>query len=194
MLLAIAGLATAGAAAITTGLTHRDTPRLARPSEPPSQWSDKDRTFIGEAQLLQARAQGDLDRDIKSLLNVHKRMEYGDFVWNDRNVPAGPVWVRVDLDRQLISVFRDGHEIGTAVILYGADEKETPAGVFPVLAKIKDHESSIYDAKMPYTLRLTDDGVAIHASSVRWGAATHGCIGVPPAFAEVRGILESLGR
>jgi lipoprotein-anchoring transpeptidase ErfK/SrfK len=37
---------------------------------------------------------------------------------------------------------------------------------------------------MPYTLRLTDDGVSIHASDVRWGAATHGCIGVPIAFAE----------
>jgi L,D-transpeptidase catalytic domain len=183
VLLAIAGLATAAAAAFTTGLTHRDTPRLARPSELRSQWSDKDRTFIGEAQLLQARAQGDLDRDVKSILNVNKRMEYGDFVWNDRNVPKGPVWVRVDLDRQLISVFRDGHEIGTAVILYGADEKQTPAGVFPVLAKIKDHDSSLYDAKMPYTLRLTGDGVSIHASDVRWGRATHGCIGVPPAFA-----------
>jgi lipoprotein-anchoring transpeptidase ErfK/SrfK len=37
---------------------------------------------------------------------------------------------------------------------------------------------------MPYTLRLTNDGVSIHASSVRWGAATHGCIGVPLGFAE----------
>ena len=56
---------------------------------------------------------------------------YGDFVWNDRNVPKGTVWVRVDLKSQIISVFRGGHEIGTAVILYGADEKETPDGVFP---------------------------------------------------------------
>ena len=38
---------------------------------------------------------------------------------------------------------------------------------------------------MPYTLRLTDDGVSIHASSVRWGAATHGCIGVPLDFARL---------
>ena len=137
VLLAIAGLATAAAAAFTSGLAHRDTPRPARLSEAPSQWSDKDRTFIGEAQLLQARAQGDLDRDVKSILNVNKRMEYGDFVWNDRNVPKGPVWVRVDLDRQLISVFRDGHEIGTAVILYGADEKETPVTMDQLPAPVK---------------------------------------------------------
>jgi lipoprotein-anchoring transpeptidase ErfK/SrfK len=81
-------------------------------------------------------------------------------------------------------VFRGGHEIGTAVILYGASEKETPAGVFPVLAKMRDHKSITYDnAPMPYTLRLTDDGVSIHGSDVRWGRATHGCIGVPLEFA-----------
>ena len=36
---------------------------------------------------------------------------------------------------------------------------------------------------MPFMLRLTGDGVAIHASNVRQGWATHGCIGVPPDFA-----------
>jgi lipoprotein-anchoring transpeptidase ErfK/SrfK len=91
--------------------------------------------------------------------------------------------VRVDLKSQLISVFRSGHEIGTAVILYGADGVPTPTGKFPILAKLKDHRSATYDAPMPYTLRLTADGVSIHASNVRWGYATHGCIGVPEAFA-----------
>ena len=36
---------------------------------------------------------------------------------------------------------------------------------------------------MPFMLRLTRDGVAIHASHVRKGAATHGCIGVAEPFA-----------
>jgi len=99
-------------------------------------------------------------------------------------VPAGTVWVRVDPGKQMLSVFRDGQEIGPGVILYGADEKQAPAGNFPVLAKSAHHRSSTYDAEMPYTLRLTPDGVAIHGSDVREGAATHGCIGVPLAFAE----------
>ena len=147
-------------------------------------WADSERTFLTKEQVFQARVEGALDRDIESVLNVRKRMQYGEFVWNDRNVPRGPVWVRVDLKSQLLSVFRSGHEIGTAVILYGAQEKETPDGVFPVLAKIKDHRSTTYDgAPMPYTLKLTGDGVAIHGSDVRWGAATHGCIGVPLPFA-----------
>lgn len=120
---------------------------------------------------------------IRSLLNVPGRMRFGDFVWNDANVPAGPVWIRVDLGSQLISVFRAGHEIGSAVILYGDPSKPTPLGAFRVLEKQQDHYSRSYDAPMPYMLRLTNDGVAIHASAVRQGAATHGCIGVPMAFA-----------
>jgi lipoprotein-anchoring transpeptidase ErfK/SrfK len=70
------------------------------------------------------------------------------------------------------------------VVLYGARTNQTPAGTFPILAKLKDHRSAIYDgAPMPYTLRLTGDGVAIHGSNVRDGYATHGCIGVPVEFA-----------
>ncbi len=123
------------------------------------------------------------DGPIHSLLNVRQRLRYGEFVWNEAHVPPGRIWVRIDLGRQLMSVFRGGDEVGTAVILYGADEKPTPRGRFPVLARLKDHRSSLYDAVMPYTLRLTGDGVAIHGSNVRRGAATHGCVGVPTAFA-----------
>lgn len=120
---------------------------------------------------------------IRSLLNVERRMHYGEFVWNDDRVPAGPVWVRVDLAAQTISAFRAGHEIGTAVILYGTDGHATPTGDFRVLEKDKDHWSRSYDAPMRYMLRLTNDGVAIHASEVEKGFATHGCVGVPPSFA-----------
>jgi lipoprotein-anchoring transpeptidase ErfK/SrfK len=70
------------------------------------------------------------------------------------------------------------------VIVYGADNKETPIRTLHVLGKAREHRSSLYEAEMPYTLRLTDDGVSIHASNVRWGAATHGCIGIPFAFAQ----------
>src|SRR2546423_1607951 len=71
----------------------------------------------------------------------------------------------------------------TAAILYGGDGVPTPTGKFPILAKLKEHRSATYDAPMPYTLRLTPDGVSIHGSNVRWGFANHGCVGVPEAFA-----------
>jgi hypothetical protein len=124
-------------------------------------------------------------RTVQSLLNIRTKMKFGDFVWNDTGVAAGPVWVRIDLARQMLSVFRAGEEIGSAVILYGTDGKPTPTGVFPILAMAEQHSSNLYDAEMPYMLRLTNDGVAIHASHVKFGAATHGCIGVPLDFARL---------
>lgn len=122
-------------------------------------------------------------RAVRSLLNVTRPLRFGEFVWDDAGVPPGPVWVRVDLGRQMLSVFRAGHEIGSTLILYGTQGKPTPQGVYPVLARAERHRSNLYDADMPYMLRLTGDGVAIHASQVRARAATHGCIGVPLPFA-----------
>lgn len=124
-------------------------------------------------------------RTVRSLLDIGKPMQFGEFVWNDAGVPSGPVWIRVDLALQVLSVFRAGHEIGSAVILYGADGKPTPTGVYTILERSRQHRSNLYDAQMPYMLRLTPDGVAIHASTVRPSAATHGCIGVPPEFARL---------
>lgn len=157
---------------------------------------DRNRVLLTAEQQQQAIRTEGFPKMLKSLLRVPAPMNYGDFVWNDRGVASGDVQVRVDLRTQLMSVFRDGHEIGTAVVLYGADEKETPLGSFPILWKGKNHRSSLYDAPMPYTLRLTGDGVAIHGSDVRWGAATHGCVGIPREFAahlfEVAGVGDTV--
>lgn len=141
------------------------------------------RIALPPGQVRQAMIAGELDRKIESLLTVDHPMRHGEFLWNEASVPDGPVWIRVDLARQLISVFRAGHEIGTAVILYGANEKATPSGRFKIQWKRKDHHSGTYDAPMPYTLRLTDDGISIHGSDVAWGRATHGCIAIPNEFA-----------
>lgn len=124
-------------------------------------------------------------RVVRSVLNINKPMVFGEYVWDETGIPAGKSWIRIDLDHQTLSIFRGGHEIGSAVILYGTDGKPTPTGIFPILSKARTHHSTLYDAEMPFMLRLTGDGVAIHASNVRKGAATHGCIGVPFAFAEL---------
>ncbi len=141
------------------------------------------RIFLTRDQQSQALASGTVDRPVKSLLAVRQPLRFGDYAWSDKAVPPGSTWVRVDLGSQLISVFRGAHEIGTAVIVYGGNNKETPSGTFHILAKDRDHRSSLYDAAMPYTLQLTSDGVSLHGSVVRSGAATHGCIGLPMDFA-----------
>lgn len=179
-----------GAAALVAALTllprwiqarEPTPPELIVPSDPRPAGA---RVRYPEARAPMLVAPDGSRRSIRSLINVTGPMHYGDYVWNEDGVGPGEVWVQVDLARQIISVFRDRQEIGSAVILYGTDGKPTPSGVFPIMEKARDHRSSLYDAEMPFMLRLTGDGVAIHASSVRRGAATHGCVGVPPAFAE----------
>ena len=121
---------------------------------------------------------------VKRVLDIKGPLDHGSFVWDDAGVPPGPMVVTIDLEAQTLSVFRGGYEIGVAVILYGATDKPTPLGTYPIMEKDIDHVSNLYDAPMPYGLRLTNDGVFIHASTVKWGNATHGCIGIPMAFAK----------
>ena len=155
---------------------------------------DTGRISISAEDMRAAYRSRAIAHPIKSLLNVPSSLAYGDFVWNDRGAGAGNVWIRIDLTAQILSVFRGGDEIGTAVILYGADRVPTPTGKFPIRAKFKDHRSSTYDgAPMPYTLQLTPDGVSIHGSNVRSGFATHGCIGVPGPFAAKLFDVASMG-
>ncbi len=121
---------------------------------------------------------------IKRVLDIGP-IKFGTFAWDAKDVPAGPLIITVDLAAQTLSVFRGGYEIGATAILYGTDDKPTPLGTFPITMKDADHVSSIYGAPMPYTLRLTDDGVSVHGTEVAWGYATHGCIGIPTAFAKL---------
>lgn len=120
---------------------------------------------------------------VKRILQIDEPFVHGYYKWDDEGVPDGELVVTVDLKAESISVFRAGYEIGAAVITFGDSEKPTPTGVFPISQKSKDHVSNIYGSPMPYMLRLTNDGVAIHASDVKWGWGTRGCIGVPMEFA-----------
>jgi len=120
---------------------------------------------------------------VKRILQIDEPFVHGYYKWDDEGVPEGELVVTVDLKAESISVFRAGYEIGAAVITFGDSKKPTPTGVFPITQKSKDHVSNIYGSPMPYMMRLTNDGVAIHASDVKWGWGTRGCIGVPLEFA-----------
>lgn len=127
------------------------------------------------------------DRDdpfvIKRILPIDGPIKYGEWHWNEDGVPDGPIVITVDLDARVLSIFRDGYEIGAAAVLLGTQEKPTPTGVFPITQKKRHHVSNLYDAEMPYMQRLTNDGISLHGSLVEWGYASHGCIGMPDPFA-----------
>ncbi|WP_324740144.1 L,D-transpeptidase family protein [Tsuneonella sp. CC-YZS046] len=131
---------------------------------------------------------------IKSILPIQGPIKYGEWHWDESAAPAtGKIVVTVDLDARVISVFRDGHEIGAAAVLLGTDDYPTPLGKFPILQKRKDHVSNIYGAEMPYMMRLTWDGISIHGAEVENGYASHGCIGTPNAFAAKLFAIAKLG-
>lgn len=120
-----------------------------------------------------------------SLLLTGRALGFGEYVWNDAAVPPGDLIIWIDLERQLGSVFRAGHEIGTSVILYGDEDHATPMGRFTIINKAGDYRSRAYDAPMPYAMFVTTDGVAIHGSPMGSGRATHGCVGLPEEFARI---------
>src|SRR6202166_1248380 len=108
----------------------------------------------------------------------------GDYVWHPEVSPAGPVVVFVSLPDQVVYVYRNGVRIGRSTVSTGKSGKPTPTGVFTVLQKKVDHESSIYKgAKMPHMQRLTWTGIALHAGHLPGYPASAGCVRLPVDFA-----------
>jgi len=133
---------------------------------------------------------------IKRILPIDGPIKYGEWHWNEAGAPTeGPLVVTVDLEARVMSVFRDGYEIGATAVLLGTDEHPTPLGIFPILSKERHNVSEKYgNAPMPWTLRLTHDGVAIHGgSTVELGWASHGCIGTPDEFVSRLFAIASVG-
>jgi lipoprotein-anchoring transpeptidase ErfK/SrfK len=130
---------------------------------------------------------------VKSILPIPGPIRFGDYVWDESKGEPGPLVITVDLAARVLSVFENGHEIGATAILKGYGDKPTPTGVFPITQKDATHVSNIFDAPMPYMLRLTNDGVSIHGSKVERGYATNGCVGVPEDFAKKLFRLAKLG-
>ena len=93
---------------------------------------------------------------IKRILPIKGAIKYGEWHWDEAGVPAGPIVITVDLNARVLSIFRAGYEIGAAAVLLGTEDKPTPLGVFPITQKDRNHVSNLYDAPMPYMMRLTD--------------------------------------
>lgn len=187
-LLPLAAIVAIAAWAIVWGervlIARPEPPRAEQPARPAFAGASQARVFLSERESREATRQGLLPPGTRSILATRGTLDHGEWRWDEQGVPAGPITVRVDLSRQLVSAFRGRDEIGTAVIVYGVEGKETPRGKLPILGKSRDYRSVTYDAPMPFSLWLREDGVALHGSAVSMGKATNGCIGVPVGFAE----------
>lgn len=139
------------------------------------------------AQGAKASSPVELARDID-------RLKPGEWVWAPEVAPAGPILVYVDLSAQRATVYRNGVRIAASTVSSGKAGHETPTGVFTVLQKDARHRSSTYNnAPMPFTQRLTWDGIALHAGGLPGYPESHGCVHLPYDFARALFAETSLG-
>src|ERR1700732_4159550 len=118
----------------------------------------------------------------------------GDYVWHPEISPAGPVVIIVSLPEQRMYVYGNGVRIGRSTVSTGKPGKATPTGVFTVLQKKVDHESSIYKgAQMPHMQRLTWTGIAMHAGNLPGYPASAGCVRLPVDFAAKLYLVTTIG-
>lgn len=98
--------------------------------------------------------------------------------------------IEINLSDQTLIAKEDGKSIITSSICSGRVGYPTPRGRFKILGKNRMHISNRYPivdkeagirggAKMPYMLRVTNTGVAIHAGEMVNYPDSHGCIRVP---------------
>ncbi|MFZ1575224.1 MAG: L,D-transpeptidase family protein [Chromatiaceae bacterium] len=133
--------------------------------------------------------------------------------WEGDNRKITHIWI--DVDSQKARFYEGTKQVGWTYVASGLKSHPTPVGHFAVMGKEKTKESNLYGkiynaegqvvvsdaqrgrhpvpaggrfagAKMPYFLRLTGDGVGLHAGRIpRPGhPASHGCIRLPEQFAQ----------
>jgi hypothetical protein len=96
-----------------------------------------------------------------------------------------PMMAIVSIKSQQVTFYDADGWIVRAPVSTGIKGRETPAGIFAVIEKDKDHHSSMYDdAWMPNMQRITWNGVALHGGPLPGYAASHGCVRMPFGFAE----------
>ena len=96
-----------------------------------------------------------------------------------------PIMAIVSIKSQQVTFYDADGWILRAPVSTGVAGRETPAGIFAVIEKERDHHSTMYDdAWMPNMQRITWNGIALHGGPLPGYAASHGCIRMPYGFAE----------
>lgn len=96
-----------------------------------------------------------------------------------------PIMAIVSIKSQQVTFYDAEGWIVRAPVSTGVKERETPAGVFAIVEKDKDHRSTMYDdAWMPNMQRITWNGLALHGGPLPGYAASHGCVRMPYGVAE----------
>jgi hypothetical protein len=91
--------------------------------------------------------------------------------------------IKIDLTKQKLYAMENKKVVFIGNVSTGMRDYRTPRGLFRIIEKDRYHVSNLYPepfggAKMPYMLRLTNSGIAIHQGELPGYPASHGCIRV----------------
>ncbi len=87
--------------------------------------------------------------------------------------------IEVSLTSQQATFYKNGVAAFRTQISSGTSEKPTPTGTFVVTDKKRYHTSNLYDAKMPFFMRLSCKDFGLHEGYIPGYPASHGCIRLP---------------
>jgi len=149
--------------------------------------------------------------------NKNKRWE-----WVEPDRQISQIWI--DVDSQKARFYEGTRQVGWTYIASGIKSYPTPVGQFAVIGKERTKESNLYGkiydaegqvvvadakrgrdkvplggrfvgAKMPYFLRLTGDGIGLHAGPIPnpGHPASHGCVRLPAPMASKLFTLVPVG-
>ena len=95
----------------------------------------------------------------------------------------------IDLSEQRVYAVEDGDILFEGQISSGKIGRETPDGEYRIMQKKRMHISNLWPkpkggAKMPYMMRLTNSGIAMHLGYVPKKPASHGCIRLKNGLAQ----------
>jgi lipoprotein-anchoring transpeptidase ErfK/SrfK len=140
------------------------------------------------------------------------RYQLWPYTWNPN--PDEPIThITINIAQQMVYVYQGDHLAAKSPVTTGKPGHETPTGHFSIIRKDINHKSNLYglivddhgqvvddnadttkklgpgqvydQADMPYYMRLREDGTGMHGGYMPGYPASHGCIRLPFAFAEL---------
>jgi lipoprotein-anchoring transpeptidase ErfK/SrfK len=149
------------------------------------------------------------------------RYQLWPYTWNPE--PDEPIThITINIAQQMVYVYQGDHLAAKSPVTTGKPGHETPTGHFSIIKKDINHKSNLYgyvvdehgnvvddnanagekqlpagqvydSADMPYYMRLREDGTGMHGGYLPGYPASHGCIRLPHAFAELLYSNVSIG-
>jgi lipoprotein-anchoring transpeptidase ErfK/SrfK len=140
------------------------------------------------------------------------RYQLWNYTW--RPDPDKPITrIEVSISEQKVTVYQGDTVAGMSPVTTGKPGHDTVPGHYTIIKKDIDHKSNLYgllldangyvvdgnanagqkvppglkydSADMPYYMQIRDDGTGLHAGFLPGYPASHGCIRLPNAFAEL---------